>query len=64
MTADERIAFEERVAIMVHDGGMDPTEAERRAKKIIEGRDEPEQVELDLGQQEFRQAMRQLWRDY
>lgn len=63
--ADQHELYEERVAIMVHDGGMEPAEAERQAKKIIEGRsEEPEQVELGLEMQGFRQAMRQLWRDY
>lgn len=57
--------FEERAALMEYEGGLERKEAERRARKIIQGRAaEPEQVELDLGQQEFRQAMRQLWKDY
>ncbi len=50
---------------MEYCGGLSRAEAERQAKKIIEGRvDEPEQVELALEMQDFRQAMRQLWRDY
>ena len=39
--------LEERIAIMMYDGGLSPEEAERRARKILEGKDEQaEQMEL------------------
>lgn len=47
MTAEERAAYEERAAIMEYLGGLPRPEAERRARKIAEGRgDEAEQMEL------------------
>lgn len=49
MTGDERIAYEERAAIMEYLGELPRGEAERRARKIVEGRgDEAEQVELPI----------------
>jgi hypothetical protein len=62
--ADTRVLYEERVAIMVHDGGLQVAEAERRARKIIEGTSQqPEQLELSTGFQQFREGMQRLWKD-
>lgn len=39
--------IEERIAIMIHDGKLQPEEAERLARKIAAGKyEEPEQMEL------------------
>ena len=47
MTRDEWIACEERAAIMEYLGGLPRTEAERMARKIVEGRaEETEQIEM------------------
>jgi len=47
VTRDVWIACEERAAIMEYLGGLPRTEAERMARKIVEGRgDEAEQMEL------------------
>lgn len=59
--ADQRLLYEERVAIMVHDGGLEPAEAERRARKIVDGRaDEPEQ--MNLMEPEYKQLLREWHR--
>lgn len=43
----QRQAFEERAGIMQFDGGLDRAEAERRARRIIDGVDDvPEQPTL------------------
>lgn len=65
MTTDERQRLEERAAIMEYDGGMDRPEAERLARKCLDGTfEEPLQQPLNLGQQQFRQQMKQIWRHY
>lgn len=47
MTAEERAVYEERAAMMEYLGGLSRSEAERRARKIAEGRGgEAEQVEM------------------
>lgn len=38
MTRDERELFEERAAIMEYVGGLHRSEAERLARKIVQGR--------------------------
>lgn len=57
----QRIAFEERAGIMQFDGELDRAEAERRARRIIDGVDhQPEQPALidDEGQQFFADMQR------
>lgn len=57
----QRQAYEERVGIMQFDGGLDRAEAERRARRIIDGVDEvPEQQMLtdDTGIQFFNEMQR------
>lgn len=57
----QRQAFEERAGIMQFDGGLDRAEAERRARRIIDGVDDvPEQPELvdDAGIQFFTEMQR------
>ena len=64
-TPEQRELYEERAAIMQYCGGLSREEAERRARKVVEGRpDEPEQVELDLGREAFRAGARRIWSDY
>jgi len=47
MTPDQYIIYEERAAIMEYLGGLPRPEAERRARKIAEGRgNDPEQLQL------------------
>lgn len=47
MTRDERDLYEERAAIMEYVGGLPRIEAERLARKIVQGRGhEFEQLEL------------------
>jgi hypothetical protein len=51
MTAEQWFIYEERAAIMEYDGGLTRPEAERRARKIAEGRGhEAEQMELEKNQ--------------
>lgn len=57
----QRQAFEERAGIMQFDGGLDRAEAERRARRIIDGVDDvPEQPTLvdDAGIQFFTEMQR------
>lgn len=50
------IEIQERAAIMEIDGGLPRDEAERRARKIAEGREnEPEQMDLGPGFEGYRQ---------
>ncbi|NJD38425.1 MAG: hypothetical protein FIA89_08935 [Geobacter sp.] len=61
----QRIEYEERCGIMQFDGGLDRAEAERRARRIIDGVDEvPEQPVLvdDAGIQFFTEMQRMLGR--
>lgn len=49
---------------MVIDGGLDPVEAERRARKIVEGRaEEPEQLEIG-GMPEYKRLLRDWHREH
>jgi hypothetical protein len=58
---DKRELFEERVAIMIHDGHLEQSEAERRARKIVEGRaDEPEQIDLELP--EYKRMLQEFYK--
>jgi hypothetical protein len=43
LDADQRELLEERIAIMVIDGGLDPAEAERRARECIAPKKPPKQ---------------------
>lgn len=57
----QRKTYEERVGIMRFDGGLDLAEAERRARRIMDGLDEvPEQQMLtdDTGIQFFTEMQR------
>jgi hypothetical protein len=57
----QRLAFEERAGILQFDGGLPRAEAERRARRIIDGVDEvPEQQVLtdDAGMQFFSDIQR------
>lgn len=65
MAVDVDYDFTERAAIMEFCGGLSRAEAERLARKIIEGRgQQSEQIELGLEQQGFRERMRRIWTDY
>lgn len=66
---DQELDFIERAAIMEYDGGLSREEAERRATKIVEGKgheltlqdkDLKDQIEMDLGFQQFRQDWRKV----
>lgn len=64
-TPEQLELYEERAAILEYCNGLPRAEAERKARKIVEGRGaEAEQVEMDLGRMEFRQQMRRIWSDY
>ena len=39
MTADQQELYEERVAIMIHDGGLSEDEAKGQARRIVMGED-------------------------
>jgi hypothetical protein len=61
LTADEQITYEERAAIIEYYGGVDRSEAERRAKKISDGRGaEPEQ--MNLIEPEYKSMLREFYR--
>jgi hypothetical protein len=62
--------YAERAAIMQYEGGLSRTEAEHLARTRPWDNDPhwgvpmPQQVEMDLGLGEFRQAMKGIWQDY
>jgi hypothetical protein len=68
--ADQRLLLLERAAIMQYDGGCTRHEAEQLARSRPWDTDRhwgaprPQQVEMDLGLGEFRDQMRQIWKDY
>lgn len=65
--ADTQLLYEERVAIMVFDGGLDPAEAQPLARQCVEPPPPPpEQPTLfgDDGFSEFRRGMRRMLGDY
>lgn len=46
---------------MIHDGHLEQSEAERRARKIVEGRaDEPEQIDLELP--EYKRMLQEFYK--
>lgn len=69
-TADQRLAWGERAAILQHDGGCTRAEAEHLARERPWdtdphwGKPRPVQVEMDLELQEFRAQMKGIWKDY
>ena len=65
MTADQRELYDERVAIMVIDGGLTVYQAEHLASKcIMEPVPTTEPAPIPEQQELFRGQMKNIWSDY
>lgn len=60
--ADVEMLIQERACLM--SGSIPWEERLRRARKEVEGPGEAEQMEMDLGREEFRKRIKELWSDY